>query len=266
MQPMKYGICTHALIPGRVEPSDKAEMSTQLLFGENYTVQDENKKWYLIENARDNYTCWIDKKQHTAISHEQFEHIAALSEKRCGDAIGFLDTRGGRRFPVPCSALFPGYDGGAFTIITEDEKQTKTYDFDGRIARHDAESRVRHAKRLLNAPYLWGGKSAFGIDCSGLVQVVFHCAGIAMPRDAYQQAETGTTIDFIDLTQQGDLVFFDNEEGKIIHVGIVLEPGRIIHASGSVRIDKIDHEGIFNEETQAYTHKMRIIKRHLTTA
>ncbi len=259
---MKYGICTHALIPGRLEPSDKAEMTTQLLFGETYTVQDENKKWYLIENAHDTYTCWIDKKQHTALAKEQFELLASLPEKRCGDAIGFLDPRGGKRFPVPCSAIFPGYDGGHFTINTEDNKQTKTYDFDGRIARHDAESRVRHAKRLLNAPYLWGGKSAFGIDCSGLVQIVFNCAGIAMPRDAWQQAETGSTVDFIDTVQPGDLVFFDNDERRIIHVGIILETGKIIHASGSVRIDNIDHEGIYNEELQAYTHKMRIIKRY----
>jgi hypothetical protein len=257
---MNYGIARYALIAGRQEPSDKAELVTQLLFGERYTLLDENKKWYLVRNECDAYTCWIDKKLHSPLNPEQWEALTQLPQRRCGDAVGFLEERGGRRFPVPCSALFPGYDGGKFSLPLPDGR-LNTYLYDGRIARHDDESPMRHAMRLLHAPYLWGGKSAFGIDCSGLVQVVYQCAGYYMPRDAWQQAELGQTIDFIDLARPGDLVFFDNEEGRIIHVGILTAPGRIIHASGSVRIDKIDHEGIYNEELQAYTHKMRIIKR-----
>jgi cell wall-associated NlpC family hydrolase len=100
-----------------------------------------------------------------------------------------------------------------------------------------------------------------GIDCSGFTQNVFAVCGKSIPRDAYQQAELGDTIDFAEEAQEGDLAFFDNEEGRIIHVGMVLKDAKIIHASGRVRIDKLDHEGIYNAETKTYSHRLRIIKR-----
>ena len=114
---------------------------------------------------------------------------------------------------------------------------------------------------FLNAPYLWGGRSPFGIDCSGFTQIIYKSIGFKLPRDAYQQATIGQTLSFIEESESGDLAFFDNEEGKIIHVGIMLSDNKIIHASGKVRIDSIDHQGIFNAETNRYSHKLRIIKR-----
>jgi hypothetical protein len=252
---MKYGVCKHPLIPGRAEPSDKAEQVTQLIFGEPYTVLEQQKKWMLVENSFDNYQLWIDAKMHTEIDEKEYIRIGDPKAKRCGDSIGFVTDADGRRFAIPCSAPLPGYSDGAFTLAGD------KFAFDGRIARHDSESLVRHAKRLLRAPYLWGGKSIFGMDCSGFVQVVFNCAGIHVPRDAYQQAELGEAIDFIGTTEPGDLVFFDNSEGRITHVGMMLDQERIIHASGSVRIDQIDHQGIYNAETKTYTHQTRIIKR-----
>ncbi len=252
---MTHGLVMHPLVPGRKEPSDKAEMLTQLIFGERYTVLDSNTKWVLLENETDGYQCWIDAKQHHAIDSEKAEQLKALPQRRCGDSLGYLSDNKGHRFAVPCSAIFPGYSEGQFTL------DGHTFDFEGRIARHDDDSVLRHARRLLHAPYLWGGKSALGIDCSGFVQVVFACAGKMLPRDAWQQAEIGESVDFIALAQKGDLVFFDNDEGRIIHVGIAIGDGRIIHASGSVRIDNIDHEGIYHEGLKKYTHKMRLIKR-----
>lgn len=252
---MTHGLVMHPLVPGRKEPSDKAEMLTQLIFGERYTVLDSNPKWVLVENESDGYQCWIDAKMHHAIDFEKAEQLKAMPQRRCGDSLGYLSDSKGHRFPVPCSAIFPGYSEGQFSLGGQ------TFDFEGRIARHDDDSILRHARRLLHAPYLWGGKSALGIDCSGFVQVVFACAGKMLPRDAWQQAEKGESVDFIALAQKGDLVFFDNDEGRIIHVGIAIGDGRIIHASGSVRIDKIDHEGIYHEGLKKYTHKMRLIKR-----
>jgi cell wall-associated NlpC family hydrolase len=120
---------------------------------------------------------------------------------------------------------------------------------------------VHFSKKFLGAPYLWGGRSPFGIDCSGLVQILFKIKGIALKRDAWQQAEAGKQVSFIEESVPGDLVFFDNDEGKIIHVGMIYQSGHIIHASGEVRIDKIDNYGIYNQETGKYTHKTRIIKR-----
>ncbi len=250
---MSIGISKHPIIPGRIEPSEKAEMVTQVLFGETYTVLEIQKKWILIEISADKYQCWIDKKMHAEFEGDVPQNF--LDIKRCGDALGMVTDGNGRRFHIPCGATLPNYAEGSFTL------NNKRFEYEGRIARHDPDSIIRHARRLLHAPYLWGGKTAMGIDCSGLTQIVVACAGISIPRDAHQQAEMGVAVDFIALAETGDLAFFDNEEGRITHVGIVIENGRIIHASGSVRIDNLDHQGIYNEETKAYTHKLRLIKR-----
>jgi gamma-D-glutamyl-L-lysine dipeptidyl-peptidase len=144
----------------------------------------------------------------------------------------------------------------------------KHYAFNGQAVQNQTvvatpELIIKFARRYLYAPYLWGGKSPFGIDCSGFTQVVFRMAGVRLRRDASQQAEQGRLVDFVDQTQAGDLAFFENDKGKIVHVGIVMEGNQIIHAAGQVRIDRLDHQGIYNEERRLYSHKLRIIKRFL---
>ena len=119
---------------------------------------------------------------------------------------------------------------------------------------------VENALMYLNAPYLWGGRSPLGIDCSGFTQMVYRLQGVDLPRDAYQQAEVGTTLSFVEESEAGDLAFFDNNEERITHVGIILENNHIIHASGKVRIDRIDQQGIFKKELGTHTHKLRLIK------
>lgn len=252
---MTYGISVHPIIPGRAEPSDKAEMVTQVLFGEMYKVLELQKKWVLIEIHGDNYTCWIDRKQHTDSDLNPESETDFQADRRCGDPFGMITDEAGHRYHIPCGSILHDYHGGDFTM------NGKKFSYKDRIARHDPESILRHARRFLHAPYVWGGKTAMGIDCSGFTQVVLACAGISIPRDAYQQAEQGEPVDFIDLAEPGDLAFFDNEEGRITHVGIITERGKIIHASGSVRYDTLDHQGIYNNDTKSYTHKLRLIKR-----
>jgi cell wall-associated NlpC family hydrolase len=123
------------------------------------------------------------------------------------------------------------------------------------------ESLADTALKFINSPYIWGGRIPSGIDCSGLTQLVYKIHGIGIPRDSWQQAETGEPISFISEARVGDLVFFDNEKGKISHVGMIFAEGLVIHASGRVRIDTIDHQGIFKPEVGGYSHRLRLIKR-----
>jgi len=246
----------HFIIPGRAEPAYKSEMVTQVLFGEFYSVLEVQKKWVLIELHADKYTCWIDRKMHTVSDLNPESEIDFQADRRCGDPFGMITDSDGHRYHIPCGSILHEYHGGDFIM------NGKKFSYKDRIARHDPDSILRHARRFLHAPYLWGGKTAMGIDCSGYTQVVLACAGIPIPRDAYLQADQGEAVDFIDLAEPGDLAFFDNEEGRITHVGILLEKGVIIHASGSVRLDTLDHQGIYNNETKLYTHKLRLIKRY----
>jgi cell wall-associated NlpC family hydrolase len=163
--------------------------------------------------------------------------------------------------PVVAGSSLPNYHQGHIAFGDE------SYEFDGEINHPDPDEArrqlVEFAMVYRNAPYLWGGRSPFGIDCSGLVQVLYKMVGVALKRDAYQQAEEGHTLSFVEEAELGDLAFFDNEEGHIIHVGMLVGPNSIIHASGKVRIDKLDHQGIFNVDTGKYSHKLRLIRKVL---
>ena len=120
---------------------------------------------------------------------------------------------------------------------------------------------VALGRPFLGTAYLWGGKSIFGVDCSGFVQQLYKLFGIFLPRDAYQQAEVGELVGFLQEAKLGDLAFFDNDEGRITHVGMLLSDRLIMHASGNVRIDPIDHAGIIHRITGKRTHHLRLIKR-----
>ena len=141
--------------------------------------------------------------------------------------------------------------------------QTLGHRFEGKQLENpkSKDNLVNTALHYLNSPYMWGGKSPFGIDCSGFVQCVYQLHGVQLPRDAYLQAEHGETLGFIDESEAGDLAFFDDEEGKITHVGIIMSDYHIIHAFGQVRIDRLDQTGIFNNALNKHTHKLRVIKK-----
>lgn len=259
---MKFGICSLSIIPARVEPSDKSEMVTQLLFGETYSIYEESRKgWKKIKTAYDNYECWIDEKQSTEISETDFEQINKNTNVVTSEIISLLkNKKTDFLMPIVIGSSLPNFSNN--TLHFNDEN----FDFDGVAndnpdASPDKSKIAENAFLFINAPYLWGGRSPFGIDCSGFTQIIYKLIGFKLPRDAYQQAKIGQTLSFIEESKSGDLAFFDNDEGKIIHVGIMLGDNKIIHASGKVRIDKIDHQGIFNTETNRYSHKLRLIKQ-----
>lgn len=247
-----YGFCHLSVIPVRETPSDLSQMTTQLLFGDVFEVLDKKDNWLQIQNAHDNYVGWIDEKQQITLSEEEFNtHKNTLfTNAKSGELI-----LNGELYPLLPASLFPSessFEIGDFSF----ETSMKLLPFSEN--RSDEISSI--ALSYLNAPYLWGGKTPFGIDCSGFTQSVYKIAGIKLKRDASQQATQGETLSFLSEAKVGDLVFFDNEEERITHVGILLDDNKIIHASGKVRIDTVDHQGIFNAETKSYSHKLRLIK------
>jgi cell wall-associated NlpC family hydrolase len=255
---MNYGICKITLAPVRNTPSERAEMVTQLLFGDTYTVLDEVKNWLLIRIIYDGYEGWINKIQHTPLSAREHELIHDGIQYVSIDPVAELRKSDSDRLLLTFGSCLPFFDGSKLKLEGEE------YLFNGNFTIIGNPSPVntgQFAMLFINAPYLWGGRSFMGLDCSGFTQIVLKACGISLCRDAHQQAEQGKTIDFIDEAMPGDLAFFDNDEGQIVHTGIILKPGLIIHASGQVRVDSIDHQGIYNNDIQAYTHKLRLIKR-----
>lgn len=233
---MKIGQCLLSFIPVRAEASDRSELVTQLIYGETYAVLETFDKWLRIEIHGDKYIGFIDKKQ---FNEKEF----STSDASVNVQFPKLIASSTRNVYAPIGAFIP-------------EKSTNAIQF--------AEA-ITLFKSFLGAPYVWGGKTNFGYDCSGFTQIFFRCLGISLLRDAYQQATQGATIHLLDEAVSGDLAFFDNAEGKITHVGIVLKSGEhfeIFHSSGELRIDQLDHQGIY-KKNEGYSHNLRLIQRVL---
>jgi len=256
----QFGVCNLALVPLRTDPSDRSEMSSQLLFGDSFVILEVGEKWTRVVTSYDDYEGWIDNKQYVVISDIAHAGLSNLNTILGLSAIhAVLKTDTSEVLSLLAGTIIPQTVDNYFYL-----GETR-YKLEGQV-RHPNINEFRSsvtdaAMFFMNAPYLWGGRSVFGIDCSGFTQMVFRQFGIRLKRDAWQQAEQGELLGFIQEARAGDLAFFDNEEGRITHVGIMLDNNRIIHASGKVRIDAIDTQGIFNKEQNKYTHKLRIVKR-----
>ncbi len=251
---MNLAQCNLSVVPVRAEPSEKSEMISQLLFGERCEIHTSHSGWAHIRTLDDDYEGWCSLNQlslmaaDTAIEHTKRKKIlvsqtGSVIEGSIEKLISFgsiLHTEG-----QPTQAVLQPMEGRwrEFPI------------------RSSVTQLIEDAQLFMGTPYLWGGRSIFGLDCSGFIQILFKANGISLPRDARQQVHIGETINFREEAKAGDLLFFDNTEGDITHVGILIDGKNVIHASGFVRSDQADHYGIFNRDTGSYTHKLRIIKR-----
>jgi hypothetical protein len=259
---MRYGICHLSVVPCRAEASDRSEQVTQLLFGELIKVYEKKSTWYRIKHANDGYECYIDEKQFKFISQREFDHIKDAKPNILPELADVVSIQSnGERMSILIGSQLSGYAAKKQSLKFADLIFELSGNFEEKLLVHKKNRLKDNALLLLNSPYQWGGRSPFGIDCSGFVQLVYKLNGIQLPRDASEQAKMGQTLSFIEESEEGDLAFFDNEEGDITHVGILLEGNRIIHASGKVRIDKLDHQGIFNQELNDYTHRLRLISK-----
>lgn len=255
-----FGICNLSIVPCRKEPSHRSEMVTQLLFGEHFQIIGTFENWANIKIAYDDYECWIDKKQFLPILQPTFDILNSTEQFYCNELVQIIrNNKTSMLFPIVMGSTLPNFDSNECAV--ENSSYTYEGEFSSGHQAIDKNILIETGMMYLNTPYLWGGKTPFGIDCSGFTQTVYKLNGIKLLRDAYQQAEQGETLSFVEEAEAGDLAFFDNEEGRIVHVGIVMEGNKIIHASGNVRIDGFDHQGIFNHDKKNYSHRLRLLKR-----
>lgn len=221
-------ICNLGIVPMRAEPSDKSELISQILFGETFTVIESLEKWSKVKSNLDGYEGYVDNKQ-----------------------LGIEQTNDISRSPLPYPLFHQNrfYPAGCFADFEHQTNKWSTV--------------IDCASSFLNTPYLWGGRTHAGIDCSGFSQIVMRFFGVSLPRDAKDQALIGEVVNFLEEAETGDLAFFDNEEGKIIHVGILIQQHnkfpKIIHASGAVKLEDIDHQGIVTP--LGYSHRLRVVKK-----
>ena len=242
---MQSAICLLSVIPMRKEPSHRSEMVSQVLFGEYVQMGEEKDDFVFVKCEYDGYEGWVQRKQLKAVEEEKQLPATTYTASFATP----VHLQNGFSFCVGNNTIkylmLPQQTLNSATQLLNVQTLTAIY------------------QPFINTPYLWGGKSVFGIDCSGFVQQVFKLFGIKLLRDAYLQAEQGIAVNSLDEAKLGDLAFFCNEGGRVTHVGIILEDNKIVHASGKVRIDTVDKEGIVNSEDGKRTHTMQSIRRIL---
>jgi hypothetical protein len=255
---MEYGIVQAPFIPVRKHPDSASEMTSQLLFGEIFEVLENHERWLSVRNRFDGYEGWISPEMTSLFEEDALREYEAMESSLVKERFCSLMGPEGSLL-VPAGSVLYFHAGDTWRIHCG-----KTYKPDkdpGKPALDKLKTLEDLKGQLLNVPYLWGGKSSYGTDCSGLVQTIFRILDIPLLRDASQQVGQGITVNMLNESKTGDLLFFDNDEGEIVHTGILTGPGEILHASGCVKVDAIDHQGIYSKLLGKYTHKLRVIKR-----
>lgn len=264
----------HSIVPVRAEAREGAEQETQMLFGELCEIiESENPKWYRVRLEADGEEGWVDAKMITLMNAEEYKTYTAALKDAAMVAFPMtyaMSENNGQTIPLTAGTRLAKYQ------VTKDEVQGSVagrFEVLGVGFRIDPsmvitapremsqENLLQTVRFFLNVPYLWGGKNALGMDCSGFTQIILSLFGKRLHRNASQQAQQGRKISDLRKVQAGDLLFFDHEDGKISHVGIAIDGERVVHCSGRVKVEKIDEKGIYSAEQGGYTHHLVSIRR-----
>jgi len=254
---MKAGICDQPLIPMRSEPKDGSELVTMLLFGEMYEIVDQHGDWYFVQHGFDGYQGWFFSREPVLLTEKEAANIEEGSMFLAAEPFLKLVSEN-RALVVGLGSPLPNFNGHYCRINDE------FFLVKGRAKPTDNKGRPSYleelALSLLEAPYLWGGRTTHGLDCSGFTQILYRFAEVDLPRDAKEQAKLGDYVNSFKEKVKGDIAYFKNQDGKIGHTGIVLDSDKVIHASEKVRIDLLTDRGIYRETLGEYTHQLHSIK------
>ena len=242
---MEYGIVNLSLVPVRKKNNAKSEMISQLFFGELIEIISRKKNWSLVVSNIDKYVGWIRTSHFLPISKSDYIKLNN-KKKKFSDTEISISNKKIKKYTIPSGSLISNCNYLGFSYDLNNEKFNSIEEI---------------SMTFLNAPYLWGGKTKFGTDCSGFVQTVFKIYGKILPRDAYEQALEGVEVTSVKNSKTGDLAFFGKKINEITHVGIIISTNKIIHSSGMVRIDKINDDGIFHPDSKEISHDLKLIRR-----
>ena len=242
---MEYGIVNLSLVPVRRKNNAKSEMISQFFFGELIEINLKKKNWSLVISNIDKYKGWIRTSHFLSISKSDYFKLDN-KKKKFSDTEISISNKNVRKYTIPSGSLISNCDYLGFSCDFNNSKFNNVKEI---------------SLTFLNSPYLWGGKTKFGTDCSGFVQTVFKIYGKILPRDAYEQALEGVEVSSVKNSKKGDLAFFGKKIDLITHVGIIISTNKIIHSSGMVRIDKLNDNGIFNLDSKEISHDLKLIRR-----
>ena len=267
------GISLYSVIPVRSEASETAEQTTQILFGETFDILEQKNRWNRVKLHLDGQEGWIDAKMCTPMSATEYKSYRTAYDSAAMVAMPMayaVSENNGQTIPLTAGTRLAGYqekkDDALRTVFARFEVLGVGFRIDPSMVYAETpdlneQNLLQTVRFFLNIPYLWGGRNAMGMDCSGFTQTVMSLFGKTLKRNASEQAQQGRKISDVSKVQAGDLVFFDHEDGKISHVGIVIDGERVIHCSGRVKVEKLDSNGIFSAEKGDYSHHLVTIRR-----